>query len=74
MRYIGDYKDYKCYEASRIREIPRDSENIYIYSVNGNMYFEGAIIGKVDVNTYKVLEFNLEKHLEEKKQKKGMYP
>jgi hypothetical protein len=45
-----------------------DEEYIYILGTNGAMYFGGTQVGKVNLNGYKVLEFDLKIH-ERKKRK-----
>lgn len=68
MRHLGSYQGKECYEVSRLREIPTDEEHIYILGTNGAMYFGGTQVGKLNLNGYKVLEFDLEIH-ERKKRK-----
>lgn len=60
MRHLGSYQGKECYEVSRLRDIPTDEEYIYILGTNGAMYFGGTQVGKLNLNGYKVLEFDLE--------------
>lgn len=69
MRHIGSYNGYKCYEVSRIKDLPHDEDNIYIIGTNGNMYFGGIYIGKVNLNGYRVLEFDMDLFRKEKKKR-----
>ena len=72
MRHLGSYAGKECYEVSRLRDIPTDEECIYILGTNGAMYFGGTQVGKLNLNGYKVLEFDLEIH-ERKKRKAEEY-
>lgn len=72
MRHLGSYAGKECYEVSRLRDIPTDEEYIYILGTNGAMYFGGTQVGKLNLNGYKVLEFDLEIH-ERKKRKAQEY-
>ena len=60
MRHLGSYQGKECYEVSRLRDIPTDEEYIYVLGTNGAMYFGGTQVGKLNLNGYKVLEFDLE--------------
>ena len=68
MRHLGSYQGKECYEVSRLRDIPTDEEYIYVLGTNGAMYFGGTQVGKLNLNGYKVLEFDLKIH-ERKKRK-----
>lgn len=68
MRHLGNYQGKECYEVSRLRDIPTDEEYIYVLGTNGAMYFGGTQVGKLNLNGYKVLEFDLKIH-ERKKRK-----
>ena len=67
MRHLGSYNGFECYEVSSVRELPVDEECIYILGTNGAMYFGGTQVGKVNLNGYKVLEFDLEIYKRKKK-------
>ena len=69
MRHLGSYSGYECYEVSRIKDLPHDEDNIYIIGTSGNMYFGGTCIGKVNLNGYKVLEFDMDIWRKEKKKR-----
>lgn len=69
MHHIGSYSGYECYEVSRIRDLPHDEDNIYIIGTSGNMYFGGTCIGKVNLNGYRVLEFDMDIWRKEKKKR-----
>lgn len=60
MRHLGSYQGKECYEVSRLRDIPTDEEYIYVLGTNGAMYFGGTQVGKLNLNGYKVLEFDLD--------------
>ena len=62
MRHLGNYQGKECYEVSRLRDIPTDEEYIYVLGTNGAMYFGGTQVGKLNLNGYKVLEFDLKIH------------
>ena len=72
MRHLGSYQGKECYEVSRLRDIPTDEEHIYILGTNGAMYFGGTQVGKVNLNGYKVLEFDLEIHRRKKRKAEEM--
>lgn len=72
MRHLGSYQGKECYEVSRLRDIPTDEEYIYVLGTNGAMYFGGTQVGKLNLNGYKVLEFDLKIH-ERKKRKAEEY-
>ena len=68
MRHLGSYNGFECYEISRLRDIPTDEECIYILGTTGAMYFGGTQVGKVNLNGYRVLEFDLERHKRKKEE------
>lgn len=72
MRHLGSYQGKECYEVSRLRDIPTDEECIYILGTNGAMYFGGTQVGKVNLNGYKVLEFDLEIYRRKKRKAEEM--
>ena len=70
MRHLGSYQGKECYEVSRVVDIPKDEENIYVLGTNGTMYFSNVIVGKLNVNSYRVLEFDLEPYYRKKQKEK----
>lgn len=68
MRHLGSYDGKECYEVSSVRDLPTDEEYLYILGTNGAIYFGGTQVGKVNLNGYRVLEFDLKIH-ERKKRK-----
>lgn len=70
MRHLGSYQGKECYEVSRVVEIPKDEENIYVLGTNGTMYFGNVIVGKLNVNNYRVMEFDLEPYYRKKEKEK----
>ena len=72
MRHLGSYQGKECYEVSRLRDVPTDEKHIYVLGTNGAMYFGGTQVGKLNLNGYKVLEFDLKIH-ERKKRKAEEY-
>ena len=70
MRHLGSYQGKECYEVSRVVDIPKDEENIYVLGTNGTMYFGNVIVGKLNVNNYRVLEFDLEPYYRKKQKEK----
>lgn len=67
MRHLGSYNGFECYEVSRLRDIPTDEEYIYILGTNGAMYYGGTQVGRVNLNGYRVQEFDLERYREKKR-------
>jgi hypothetical protein len=72
MRHLGSYQGKECYEVSRLRDIPTDEEYIYVLGTNGAMYFGGTQVGKLNLNGYKVLEFDLEIYKRKKRKAEEM--
>lgn len=69
MRHLGSYQGKECYEVSRLRDVPTDEKHIYVLGTNGAMYFGGMQVGKLNLNGYKVLEFDLQTYYEHKNRK-----
>ena len=72
MRHLGSYQGKECYEVSRLRDIPTDEEYIYVLGTNGAMYFGGTQVGQLNLNGYKVLEFDLEIYKRKKRKAEEM--
>jgi hypothetical protein len=59
MEHIGKYDHKQVYKLRANAGIPQDTENLYVKS-NGDIYFGGVRIGRLNPATLKVLSYDME--------------
>ena len=58
MNHIGSYDGYKVYQLDW-HEQPLNKDGVIYVDGNGNMYYKGVIVGKLDPRTYSVKSYNM---------------
>lgn len=58
MNHIGSYDGYKVYQLDW-HEQPLNKDGVIYVDGNGNMYYKGVIVGKLDLHTYSVKSYNM---------------
>jgi hypothetical protein len=59
MEHIGRYDHKQVYKLRANAGVPQDTENLYVKS-NGDIYFGGVRIGRLNPATLKVLSYDME--------------
>lgn len=59
MECIGKYDHKQVYKLRANAGVPQDTENLYVKS-NGDIYFGGVRIGRLNPATLKVLSYDME--------------
>lgn len=74
MNYIGDYKGIKVWRFDYDDKMPTDTRGIYVDAA-GIMYYGGVKIGKLNLNSYKVLEYDMDAyHRKQKEESRKKVP